>query len=114
MGGLVASIVAGVFLIDAPTEDLPGVALGSAAILVVERIIALVAAWLLVLIVVDRAIAGQLPSEVSGRGVRYADADSTRAAVLDVQTALGRLDGEVADLRSEVFAERDGGAQCLT
>jgi hypothetical protein len=106
VGGLVSCIVVAVFMIDTPPDRLPGIALGSEAILAVERIAALFTAWLLTLVVVDRAVAGQLPTEISGRGVRYADGEWTQAALADAQLALSRLDGEVADLRGEVFALR--------
>jgi hypothetical protein len=56
VGGLVASILAGVFLIEAPTGDLPDVALGSATLLVIERIAAFFAAWLFALVVVVRGL----------------------------------------------------------
>lgn len=101
------SIVAGVFLIEKPFGNLPGVALGSEAILVVERIAALFAAWLLAVVVMGRALGGQLPSEISGRGVRYADGGTTQDALADVRAALGRLDGEVANIRREAFADRE-------
>lgn len=104
-GGLVASIVTGVFLIERPVGDLPGVALGSAAILVVERIVGLFAAWLFVVVVMARALVGQLPSEISGRGVKYAEGDMTQDAVAEVRSTLERLDGEVEDLRKATYAE---------
>ncbi len=105
-GGLIASMVAGVFLIERPVGDLPGVALGSAAVLVVERTVGLFAAWLFVLVVMARALVGQLPSEISGRGVRYADRDTTRDALAEVRSTLERLDGEVEDLREVTYAKR--------
>lgn len=71
--------MAGVFLIELPTGDLPGIALGSKAILVVERIAMLFAAWLLGLVVIARALEGELPIEISGRGVRYADVGTAAA-----------------------------------
>jgi hypothetical protein len=107
IGGLIASIAVEVFLIDAPVADPPGVALGSELILAVERSAALFAAWLLALVVVDRALMGQLPSEMSGRGVRYADGMRTDDAVLEVQVGIGRLNDEVAGLRDEVLRLRE-------
>jgi hypothetical protein len=70
IGGLVASIAVGVFLIGLPNGDLPGIALESAVILVIERISVLFAAWLLGLVVIVRALVGELPIEISGRGTR--------------------------------------------
>ncbi|MBF6620522.1 MAG: hypothetical protein ITG02_09870 [Patulibacter sp.] len=49
----------------------PGFALGSGLLLVVERAVAVWAATLLVLVVVDKSLRGRLPDEISGRGVRY-------------------------------------------
>src|SRR5690349_1786936 len=77
VGGLCVSTAAGVFLTGAPPSQLPGVALGSETILVVERIMALFAAWLLVLVVIARASAGDLPTEISSGGVRYAMGHAT-------------------------------------
>jgi hypothetical protein len=53
---------------------LPGVALGSTALLYVEKATACFTAYLLVLVVVARAFDGQLPSEL--RGVRFSDGDA--------------------------------------
>lgn len=105
-GGLVASVVGGVFLIERSVGDLPGVALGSETMLVVERIVGLFAAWLFVVVVIARALVGQLPSEISGRGVRYANQDTTQDALTDLRSALERLDGEVEGLRKGPYAER--------
>lgn len=105
-GGLVASVVGGVFLIEGSVGDLPGVALGSETILVVERIVGLFAAWLFVVVVMSRALVGQLPSEISGRGVRYASRDTTQHALVEARSTLERLNGEVEDLREVIYAER--------
>lgn len=102
MGGLVASIVGAVFLIALPTDDLPGVALGSEAILVVERIAMLFTVWLLGLIVIARALAGELPIEISGRGLRYADAATAQSGRVDSEAALGQIREEVKNLRLAV------------
>lgn len=103
VGGLVASIVAAVFLIAPPTGDLPGVALGSDAILVIERIAMLFTVWLLGLIVIARALAGELPIEVSGRGLRYADRDLAQHEMVESREAMRRLQGQVAAL-SDIVA----------
>jgi hypothetical protein len=78
---------------------LPGVALNSPALLVVERGLAFFAAWLLVLIVSAQALRGHLPIEVSGRGVRYAEAGMTQDSLADTRDALRRVDAEVRVLR---------------
>lgn len=103
IAGLVVSAGVASVLIDAPGDDLPGVALGSAAILVVERIVALFAAWLMVLVIVVRALAGDLPTEISGRGVRYADAYAASDATAESEEALDDLDKRVADLEETGF-----------
>jgi hypothetical protein len=108
--GLIASIVAGVFLIPMPTEDLPGIALEAKAILVVERIAVLFGAWLLVQVVVARALLGDLPIEISGRGIRYADARTAQDGLVDSESALDRVDDQFRALRERVVmleASRD-------
>jgi hypothetical protein len=112
LGGLIASVVVGISLMDHPTaDDLPGIALGSELVLAVERSAALFVAWLLALVVVDRALMGQLPSEMSGRGVKYADGARTDQAVLEVQAGIGKLDDEMAELRDEVLDLRRSATQ---
>ena len=103
IGGLVVITIAGIFLIESPVGGLPGVALGSGAILVVERIATLFAAWLLVLVVVARALTGELPIEISGRGLRYADAATAQAGLDDSERAFERVREEIAALQ-EVIA----------
>lgn len=101
--GLGVSIAAGVFLIDRPAAgDLPGIALGSEAILVVERIATLFTLWLLGLVVVARALAGELPIEISGRGVRYADVETAQESLIDSGAALDRFAKDLGELRAAV------------
>lgn len=50
---------------------LPAVALGSELLLDLERAIALFAGALLLLVVLTEAWRGNLPTEISGRGVKY-------------------------------------------
>jgi hypothetical protein len=101
---LVLSVVAGVSLIGDPVGRLPGIALGSEAILVAERIAVLFAMWLVALVVVARALAGDLPIEVSGRGVRYADLDVSQDELLDSRKAFEDLDREMEVLADAVVA----------
>lgn len=102
--GVAVSGLTNLFWIDGSSEDaLPGVALGSQALLMVERAMAFFAAWLLVLIVVAQAFKGRLPTEISGRGVRYADADAAQAAAADTEAALNVVRRDVAHLRDAVF-----------
>lgn len=111
VGGLVVSIVAGAFLIDAPKDGLPGVALGSQTILVVEQIAILFAAWLLAVVVVARALVGELPIEISGRGVRYADAATAQAGLAGSERAFDRVDEEIRVLQAAIAAFETGGGR---
>jgi hypothetical protein len=104
VSGLVISTAAGVFLIDAPKGGLPGIALGSRAILMVEQIAILFAGWLLAVVVVARALAGELPIEISGRGVRYADAATAQSGWDDSERAFERVDEEIATLQDAIAA----------
>lgn len=63
--GLAISIVVG------PPSTMPGVALGSTMLLHVERAVTLLAAVLLIAVILDQAWDGELPSEISGKGVKY-------------------------------------------
>lgn len=99
--GLIVSGLVNVW-IEAPADDaLPGIALSSQTLLVVERSIAFFAAWLLVLVVAVRALAGELPVEVSGRGLRYADAPTTEEMVRTMGSAIARMEAELAGYRLE-------------
>jgi hypothetical protein len=104
IGGLVVCVTAGLFLLDRPSDDLPGVALGSETILVVERIVTLFTAWMIAVVVVARAWRSQLPAEISSRGIRYAEADSVQGAVSGTEAALSRLETDVVRLQGSVFA----------
>jgi hypothetical protein len=80
-GLLVALAVA--LLPDEPAR-LPGVALGATELLRLERGLTFLAAWLLLMIVVVRGWAGELPDEISGRGLKYSARElqaSTREAL---------------------------------
>lgn len=80
MLALVLSALAA-FKAPSPKEP-PGIALGSQLLLDVERTAAFFAVALFVMVVLTRAWDGQLPDEISGRGVKYLtreDAESFRA-----------------------------------
>lgn len=100
--GLALSVVGGVIAAGSPQTSPPGIALGSEIVLTVERIAVLFAAWLMVLVVVARALAGELPAEVSGRGLRYAEiATSERDLVVSGQ-AIRRLEVEIETLNKAI------------
>lgn len=100
-GGLVLALLASLAM-GAPDKRLPGIALTSSAMLVIERALVLFVAWLLVVVVLVEAWRGHLPLEVSGRGVRYAEASTTERIARDADAAIGRLEVELAWYRQEV------------
>lgn len=90
-----------------PSGSLPGVALGSEPLLLVERTIAFFAAWMVCLVIVIQALRGHLPTEISGRGVRYANAEGVEATKDEAEQAMQRLSSTVDRLRWELLiAER--------
>jgi hypothetical protein len=105
VSGLLACSVTATFSAD-PREPLPGVALNSPAILVVERTIALFAAWMLVLVVVARGLAGELPLEVTSRGFRYAEADKTRRTTAELQRTIEALEADLSSVRRAALEGR--------
>jgi polyhydroxyalkanoate synthesis regulator phasin len=54
-------------------------------------------------VVLARAWEGRLPSEISGRGVKYADAGKTQSAVDESAEALAELRRQVAAIQREVI-----------
>jgi len=57
-------------------QRLPGVALGSRELLIAERAASMFAILFVVALVLVRAVQGELPQELSGRGVKYARSDA--------------------------------------
>lgn len=100
-GGLALSLLISLW-IDGPPGRLPGVALGSEALLAVERTAAFFVAWLLALMILAESCRGRLPREISGRGVRYADVPTSQAGVQEVRALIGRLNHEIAVQRGEI------------
>src|SRR5918998_4281196 len=68
-------------------DSLPGVALGSTELLIAERAASIFAILFLATLVLVRAIQGELPDELSSRGVKYAKSDA-------VDELRDRLDGQ--------------------
>lgn len=100
--GLIVSGLVNVWIESPDSSALPGVALGSQALLAAERSVAFFAIWMLVLVVSAQALRGRLPIEISGRGVRYADGDETQDSVLSMRRALRTLEAETKALRRVV------------
>jgi hypothetical protein len=104
-GGLALALLANLW-IETPPGGVPGVAFGSETVLVVERTVTLFVAWMLALVILAESWTGRLPLEISGRGVRYAEATTTHASVdaastalADVETQLARHARSIADLQ---------------
>ena len=82
-----------------PSGSLPGVALGSEPLLIVERTIAFFAAWLAIVVVIAQALKGHLPVEVSGRGVRYVEASTAGETQARIEAVVRRHEVEIEALR---------------
>lgn len=60
-----------VTLVTSAPAPLPSIALGSRVLFHLERMLALLSGFLVLLVVLQRAWSGQLPSEISTQGVTY-------------------------------------------
>lgn len=101
LGGLAILIaVAAAVLVTSLTgtpSRLPDVALASPVLFHIERITALLAGCLLLLVMVTRAWKGDLPSEISTQGLKYASGQATGESAI----ALAELGDESVRARSE-------------
>lgn len=102
LAAVIAAAVA-VTLIEGVPGRLPGVALGSAVLLHVERAGALIAIAVALISILVQATRGRLPNQLSTAGLAY-EADAAR----DTESALADLQGQIADLEGTlaVLAER--------
>ena len=101
------ALALGASLVTGMPEKLPGVALGSPVVLHAERVVAIFAAALLVLVVLVRAFQGMLPTELSGRGVKYAQREATEEIRDATATALEGLQTAQRVLAARVDALED-------
>ncbi len=83
-------------------ERLPAAALESSVVLYALRAVAIFAALFLALLVTYRGLLGELPNELSGRGVRYADRDAVDQLRSELSDAIARLQENQEDLRNAV------------
>jgi hypothetical protein len=83
-------------------QGVGGIALGSEALLAVERTAAFFVAWMLALMILAESCRGRLPLEISGRGVRYADVPTSQANVQEARDQIERLKHEIAVQRGEI------------
>ncbi len=99
---LLAAALLNVPMAEPAAKKIPAVAMGSMEILVVERTAAVFFAGLVLLVILERAWRGQLPAEVSGRGVKYADQAATQTAITDLTAVVSALESQVVTLDTEV------------
>ncbi len=111
-GGLALALLANLW-IETPPTGAPGIAFASETVLVVERTVALFVAWMLALVILAESWSGRLPLEISGRGVRYAEAasgnaglETTSAALARIQTQLDAQDRSLSDLQEKYATEQ--------
>lgn len=95
-GGLALALLANLW-IETPPAGVPGVAFGSETMLVVERTVALFVAWMLALVILAESWSGRLPLEISGRGVRYAEASATHTSVDVASKTLAAVQAQLDD-----------------
>jgi hypothetical protein len=89
-------------LAGAPAR-LPDIALDSTLLFHVERAVALLAGFLVVVVTITRAWAGELPAEFSAQGVRYGDVGRVTSDALDDVVEAGEsLRYEVVELRRRI------------
>jgi hypothetical protein len=100
-GGLALSALLNLW-IEPPAGQLPSIALGSEALLVVERTAAFFVAWMLALVILAESSRGRLPREISNRGVRYADVPTSQASTHEARSLLRRFEKELAGQRDDI------------
>lgn len=100
--GMALAVVASVTSTTPAAGSLPGVALDSPTLLLVERVVAFFLAWLVLLVVSAQALRGRLPIEISGRGLRYADAERAQHGVAATERALARVDAEMDAIHARI------------
>jgi hypothetical protein len=80
---------------------LPEIALGSTALFHLERTVVLLAAYVFVVVILSRAWRGELPSEMSGQGIKYSGELTKNAAedaVAAILEAMDKLEKRVRQL----------------
>jgi hypothetical protein len=98
--GVVAALSLVLPLLMRVPESLPSTAMGSALLLYLERVVAVFAILLFLLVFLYRSLVhGELPKTVSGRGAEWSDLAGTTAR--DLQT-------QIDDLRAAVEGILEG------
>lgn len=81
-------------------DPLPGVALGSTELLLIERSASIFAILFLGALVLVRAVQGELPQELSGRGVKYAKSDAVDELRDRVDAQFEAYDNSLSELEA--------------
>jgi hypothetical protein len=103
--GVVAALSLVLPLLMRVPESLPSTAIGSALLLYLERVLAVFAILLFLLVFLYRSLVhGELPKTVSGRGAEWSDLADTTAK--ELQTQIDELDAAVEKLRKMVERQR--------
>jgi hypothetical protein len=107
---LVAVLMAalGVSLLEGLPERLPGVALGSAVLLHIERATAAFALAVALLSVLAQATRGHLPTQLTTAGLSYGADAAAASAVTDLQDQVERLERDLTTVTELVLAVGEG------
>jgi hypothetical protein len=99
--GIVAALSAVLPLLMRVPESLPSTAMGSALLLYLERVLAVFAILLFLLVFLYRSLVhGELPRAVSGRGAEWTDlADSSSSTSSELQMQVDELRVVIAEIR---------------
>jgi hypothetical protein len=99
--GLVALLSLGLPLLMRVPESLPAIAMGSALLLYLERVLAVLAILLFLLVFLYRSLLhGELPRAVSGRGAEWSDLAGTTSR--ELQTQIDELRTVVKHIREDL------------
>jgi hypothetical protein len=100
--GVAIAAVAATALAGAPTR-LPDIALHSVLLFHLERVVALLAGCLVVLVTITRGWSGELPLELSTQGLRYQEVEGVSgSAFVDLGDELESVRAEVATLGNRI------------
>jgi hypothetical protein len=98
--GVVAAVSLVLPLLMRVPESLPSTAMGSALLLYLERVLAVFAILLFLLVVLYRSLVhGELPKAISGQGAEWSDLATSSS---ELQTQVDELDAVVERLRKLV------------
>lgn len=106
LGLTTATVVVAAFaasLTSGTPDDLPGIALGSSWLLHVQRAAAATTAYLLLMVVLARSWAGDLPHELGTGGMRY----SVREVKRETHAVFGATARAIDELEQRVMTVED-------